>query len=104
MGALYYENEGHLDPLRLVNAFSKAARRLGAEVWTGTLVTGLEARGGGVTAGATRQGGGESQQRHQAGVRGLQARCNVPGDSEPGARRERSDPSHGRHALSADLG
>src|SRR3990172_3474809 len=26
MGALYYENEGHLDPLRLVNAYSKAAR------------------------------------------------------------------------------
>ena len=56
MGALYYENEGHLDPLRLVNAYSKAARRLGAEVWTGTLVTGLEAKGGRVTSVATAKG------------------------------------------------
>ena len=47
VGALYNPLEGHVDPAGVTNAYAKAARNLGAEVYRHTRVTGLGARANG---------------------------------------------------------
>ena len=47
VGALYNPLEGHVDPAGVTNAYAKAARNLGAEVYRFTRVTGLVARADG---------------------------------------------------------
>ena len=44
VGALYDENEGHVDPNGVTNAYAKAARVQGAEVYRHTRVTDLQQR------------------------------------------------------------
>ena len=44
VGALYDENEGHVDPNGVTNAYAKAARVQGAEVYRHTRVTSLQQR------------------------------------------------------------
>ena len=43
VGALYNPLEGHVDPAGVTQAYAKAARNLGAEVYRFTRVTGAEA-------------------------------------------------------------
>ena len=44
VGAMYDAFEGHIDPAGVTQAYAKAARRAGAEVYRQTSVTSLEAR------------------------------------------------------------
>ncbi len=56
LGALYHPDEGTLDPFRLVHAYALRGRNLGLEVWTHTLVMGIEVLDGRTVGVATARG------------------------------------------------
>lgn len=45
LGATYCPTDGHCNPFKVTDAYAKAARRLGVEIYTNTTVTGIERDG-----------------------------------------------------------
>lgn len=56
VGATYCPEDGHINPFRAVEAYARAAVRLGAEIWTFTRVTGIRVEGGRVVGVCTTRG------------------------------------------------
>lgn len=54
LGALYYPDEGEIDPFKLVHAYVLRGRERGLQVWTHTAVTGLSIQGERVSGVYTR--------------------------------------------------
>lgn len=56
LGATFCPEDGHANPFLTVDAFARAARRLGTEIWTFTEVTAIETAAGKVTGVDTTRG------------------------------------------------
>ncbi len=56
MGSLYFPDDNHLNPLSLTRAFAVGAKKLGAEISTGTSVTGIKTVSGRVSSLVTDRG------------------------------------------------
>lgn len=56
LAATYCPEDGHINPFKAVDAYAKAARRLGVEILTGVEVTGIRVVGGRITAVETNRG------------------------------------------------
>jgi 4-methylaminobutanoate oxidase (formaldehyde-forming) len=56
LGAAYLPTDGYIDPSQLTYALAEGARRRGAEINTGTRVTGIDVRGGRVHGVVTERG------------------------------------------------
>ena len=98
VGALYNPLEGHVDPAGVTQAYAKAARDRGAEVYRFTRVTALEARADGtwdvITDKGTLRRRARRQRRRPVGARSRphrRARAADPGDGAP-VRDHRRDP------------
>ncbi|WP_366924244.1 FAD-binding oxidoreductase [Metallumcola ferriviriculae] len=56
VGASFNDRDGHIDPFHATQAYANAARRLGADIYTGTEVVDVLVQGGAVTGVVTDKG------------------------------------------------